>query len=238
MTKICIIGAGKMGTAIGKALSSYTIQMCDKGDKPEDAEVYILSVKPQDFPDAMHEHQLDLSDKLVISIMAGVSLERLQSESGSSKVVRSMPNLPLQVGQGFTAWIASSKFPEKTLARDIIACFGRELEVQDEAQLDSITALSGSGPAYFFALTELLSDKAQALGFNEEEAETIANQTFIGAAKLMEANNKSAQEWREAVTSKGGTTAAALNHLHEQKWDKIFYDAVEAARLRSQELNQ
>ena len=140
-----------------------------------------------------------------------------------------MPNLPLQIQAGLTGWIATPEV-EKGPIQEIFQTFGQEIEVENESDLDKITALSGSGPAYFFHLTELLQSKAESFGFTSAQAEKIANQTLIGAAKLLESSDKTAKEFREAVTSKGGTTEAALDILN-------FNAAIDAAEQKSKELN-
>ncbi|OGH68821.1 MAG: pyrroline-5-carboxylate reductase [Candidatus Magasanikbacteria bacterium RIFCSPHIGHO2_02_FULL_47_14] len=255
--KIGLIGAGNMGGAIYRALvqkfSPEDIFVCDHSQEKLDAlgvthgftkvtdmlpqvDVVLLGVKPQTFA----EIHLDLSDKLVISIMAGISLGSIAAKTGAARVVRSMPNLPAQVGQGLTGWVANENVTgqEKDLVQEIFTSFGKEIEVNEEAMVDVITALSGCGPAYFFYLTELLQEKALTLGLSSDQARIIAETTFVGAAHLLEKNTKTAKEWREAVSSKGGVTVAALSHLQKQKFDVIFDQAIDAAIRRSQELKQ
>ena len=121
--------------------------------------------------------------------------------------------------------------------KTIFDCVGTQLEVEEENKLDEITALSGSGPAYFYFLTELIYDKAIEFGFDHEDARKISEQTFTGAAAIFNHESATAKELKEAVTSKGGTTEAALKYLEENGFDKIFKDALEAAKNRSEELN-
>ncbi|MBU0982116.1 pyrroline-5-carboxylate reductase [Patescibacteria group bacterium] len=243
MTKIGIIGAGNMGSAIYRALSEkFTVSLCDSSsekvtaldtqnacDKMDEMDVIILAVKPQTFESL----SLNFEGKLVISIMAGISLSRLPA-----RAVRSMPNLPIQVKKGVVGWTASAvtSLEDKKLAAEIFSSFGTSIEVQDESLLDAITALSGSGPAYFFYFTELLAQKAQQMGFSAEESRLIAEQTFTGSAALLEANSLTAENWRQAVTSKGGTTEAALKEL-SQTLPPAFNSAIDAAFNRSKELN-
>ena len=229
--KIAIVGAGKMGKAMLKALPNATAydRESDLAAVLPDADIIIFAVKPQDFQNI----KIDLSEKLVISIMAGISIGKVKAQTSATQVVRSMPNLPLQVQAGLTGWFATPEV-EKDIVSQIFQAFGQEIEVENESDLDKITALSGSGPAYFFYLTELLQSKAEALGFTSDQAKTIANQTFIGAAKLLKSSDKTAKEFREAVTSKGGTTEAALNTLDIQE---NFNAAIDAAQQKSKELN-
>lgn len=239
-TQIAIVGAGKMGSAMLQSLKPDfpKTRAYDKGTdlKKElaKADVIILAVKPQSF----HEIQVNLTGKLVISIMAGVSITKVSNQLNTDKIVRSMPNLPLQISEGLTGWIATKEVKNKKLIKEIFNCFGQEIEVARESDLDKITALSGSGPAYFFYLCELMQEKAEQLGFTKQQAKKIAEQTFIGSAKLLETSNLSAQEFRQAVTSKGGTTEAALQTMISNKMHKIFQSAIDASKNRCKELNQ
>lgn len=243
--KIAIVGAGKMGSAMLKALATHFPQTqaydtdTDLNKVLPNADIIIFAVKPQDFDNCCQDLAIDLSKKLVISIMAGVSIKKISTQTKAKRVVRSMPNLPLQVNAGITAWLATKELNavnDKILIKKIFSCFGEEIEVKKESDLDKITALSGSGPAYFFYLCETLADKAKKMGFSDEDAEKIADATFIGSAKLLDAAQKSAKEFREAVTSKGGTTEAALKHLQKHKFDQTFCAAIDAAAHRSKEL--
>ncbi len=244
--RIAIVGMGKMGSAMVSALKKRfpdaAFALCDKDSdlnkELQGSDVVIFSVKPQDFAACTGAITIDLSKKLILSIMAGVTLKSLKENLKAARIVRSMPNLPLQVGAGFTAWTCAPEVTEKSLVKEIFSCFGKEIEVTEESKLDKITALSGSGPAYFFYLCELLAQKAQEFGFTDKEAGDIAKSTFIGAARLLEKSDLSAALWRAAVSSKGGTTEVAINHLTQNHWDRIFKEAIEAAKKRSQELSQ
>jgi len=231
--KIIIVGAGKMGSAMLSALPNATAvdKETDLAEVLPDADIIIFAVKPQDFT----ELKLDLPDKLIISIMAGISIEKIKAITSSKKIVRSMPNLPLQVKAGLTAWLATPEVEDTKPIKKIFSSFGEEIEVQNESDLDKITALSGSGPAYFFYLCELIQEKAEALGFTPEQAKKIASQTFIGSAQLLNSSEKSAAEFRTAVTSKGGTTEAALAEL--KPLQQILNTAIDAAENRAKELN-
>lgn len=234
--KIAIIGAGKMGTAIHEKLKGkFDVSLCGRGEGCE-GDVIIFCVKPQDFATCVEGLGEDLSERLVISIMAGVSLKTLMEKTGAMQVVRSMPNLPLQVGKGFTAWVCSKAVKEKEFLKSIFAAIGEEMELSEEDKLDAITALSGSGPGYFFYFCEILEAKAKEWGFSEEEAQKIVRATFVGSAKLLETGEKSATEWKLAVKSKGGTTEAALSRLEADGFDVLMKGALEAAKKRSQEL--
>ncbi len=225
-----------MGTAIHKALNGkFDVSLCGRGEACA-GEVVIFCVKPQDFAACVEGLGEDLNERLVISIMAGVSLKTLIEKTGAAQVVRSMPNLPVQVAKGFTAWVCTSAVLEKEFVKSIFAAFGEEMELREEVQLDAVTALSGSGPGYFFYFCEVLEAKAREWGFGEEEARKIVRATFAGSAELLESGEKSAAEWKLAVKSKGGTTEAALNVLEGGGFDALVKDALEAAKKRSQEL--
>ncbi len=236
MKRIAIIGAGTMGTALYSALKEkFDVLLCGRGDTP-DADVVLFCVKPQDFAACVDGLSMNLSQRFVISIMAGVSLKTLTEKTGATAVVRSMPNLPTQVGKGFTAWIASDAVTEKDFVKSIFAAVGEEMELRDETQLNAITALSGSGPGYFFYFCELLEEKAREWGFSEEESKKIVCATFVGSAKLLETSDKSAGEWKRTVASKGGTTEAALRHLEDGGFGAILKRAMEQAKKRSESL--
>ncbi|MFH0820800.1 MAG: pyrroline-5-carboxylate reductase [Candidatus Peregrinibacteria bacterium] len=247
-TKIVIIGVGNMGGAIARALTKTlgkeNLFLCDRGDNPNkaiaSADIVILAVKPQSFDELANSINMKLNGKLIISIMAGVTIKKISEKLGAKKIIRSMPNLGIQVKTGVIGWIASPKVTkeERRKVHGLFSTMGQSIEVKKESLLNAITALSGSGPAYFFYLTELLEEKAKSFGFSTNEARIIAETTLIGSSKLLEVGKKNAAEWRTAVTSKKGTTEAALSHLKTHHFDQIFLDAIEAAKKRSEELNQ
>ncbi len=255
MTTIGIIGYGNMGQAIyhvlEKAFGSDKLYVVDphaeklshlpKGHGSADVaavldkiDIVILAVKPQSFVQLATSLQMRLKGKKIFSILAGVSLASLQSNTGATDVVRAMPNLPLKVGLALTAWIPSQS---GAWALPILNALGDDLRVSNEDLLDAVGALSGCGPAYFFYLCELLARKAEALGFDSEQAQKIAEATFVGSAELLSYDIKSASEWRQAVTSKGGMTAAALEHLQKQGFEKTFDEAVDQSLQRAKALS-
>ncbi len=239
-TKISIVGAGKMGSAMLRALlpNFPQTQAYDKGTNLEKeltkADVVIIAVKPQDFT----QLQLNLSEKLVISIMAGVSIEKIATQLNTKQVVRSMPNLPLQIGEGLTAWLATPEVSHKELIKEIFGSFGQEIELTSEEEIDKITPLSGSGPAYFFYLCKLLEENAKALGFSPAAAKKIAEQTFTGSAKIFTESDKTADEWITAVASKKGVTQEVIDHFNQSDVPTILQDGIEKGIQRSKELNQ
>lgn len=237
--KIAIVGAGKMGRAMLTAIQTQ-FKNVNAFDKETDlstalpiADIVIFAVKPQDFSSI----NVNLSGKLVLSIMAGITIEKIKQQTKAMQVVRSMPNLPLQVQYGLTAWLASPEVEEKDTVRKIFKTFGHEIELNKEEEIDKITALSGSGPAYFIRFCELMQEKAEEMGFAPEDAKKIAETTFIGAAHWLESSPKPARILREEVTSKGGTTEAALNKMEETKIGENFKASIDAAKTKAKELN-
>ncbi len=246
MKKICIIGLGNMGRAMLSLLNDrgeFDAKGCDKNDDinntTKEADIVIIAVKPQSFREVCDVINIDLKNKLIISIMAGVSVEKIKNELEVDKVVRVMPNLPLKVGRGFSGWYCNSDVSddEKELVRGILQTFGEEIEVDTEEKIDQITALSGSGPAYFYFLAELIEKAAVDYGFSQEEAKKIAKNTYVGSAELFAKENISPEELRAKITSKGGTTQAALEYLQNNGFDKIFSGGIDAAKKRAKELN-
>jgi pyrroline-5-carboxylate reductase len=261
MDRIAIIGAGNVGGALYRSLvgvvgedalficDTHEAQLAKLGARHalRDAEVaarqgdaVIVAVKPQQFAALASSLAAPLEGKLVISVMAGVTLAKVAKALGSAAVVRCMPNLGAQVGRGATAWIAAPACspPQVELARRIFRATGIEIEVRDESLLDAFTALGGTGPAYFFYLTELLAENAQAMGFSVEQSRVLAREVLSASARLLETGDRSAADWRHAVTTPGGTTAAAMQAFDEHRFAVAFRAGLEAARRRSEELSR
>lgn len=233
MKKIAIIGGGEMGSAMAAKLKKkFSVQIVGRDSKMKPCEIVILAVKPQDF-DSL---KLNLKNELLISIMAGVNLKKLAT-TGAKKIVRSMPNLPLRVGAGFTGWV-SRNVTEKKLVKEIFSMFGEEIELKNEDAINAITALSGSGPAYFFYICELMVQQACDFGFSKKDAEKIAVETLIGAAELVRNKSESFADLRASVTSKKGTTEAAINYFMRSNFSKLFRDGIRRAKHRSEQLNK
>jgi len=207
----------------------------------ENAEVVLLAVKPQ----VIRDVALDLADliqkqqPLLISIAAGIRATDLQRWlGGSCALVRCMPNTPALVQSGATAlWRNEHVSDEQTdLAETILRAVGLALWVESEDLMDTVTALSGSGPAYFLLVMEALQEAGQALGLPEETAKLLSLQTAFGAAKMALESSEDAAILRQRVTSPGGTTEKALEVLENGGLRGLFSDALNAARSRSREL--
>lgn len=206
-----------------------------------EAETLVLAVKPQDMKAALASLAGSLRGKLVISIAAGVRLEALSRWlEGHRKLVRCMPNMPALIGAGITALCALPEVSaeERSTAQAILGAVGEIVWVDDERLLDPVTAVSGSGPAYVFWFIEQLATSAEKLGLPKDVSRKLALQTVLGAAKLAAASDKSPAELRQQVTSKGGTTEAALRVFDQEKLAERFARALEAASRRGAELGE
>lgn len=206
-------------------------------------EVLMLAVKPQLMKEALAPAAGKLKDQLVISIAAGLQLKDIGRWLGGkggnySRLVRSMPNTPALIGAGITGLYADPSVDHegRATAEKILKAVGRALWIEDEALMDVVTAVSGSGPAYVFYFIEALQNSGAALGLPAETARLLAIETFLGAAKLAEASSDPVDELRARVTSKGGTTAAAIEVFNTQGLDATIASGVEAAAARGREL--
>jgi len=207
----------------------------------KDAEIVVLSVKPQVMDDVLKGIAPVLrKETLVISIAAGIPAAKIEDalEEGV-RVVRVMPNTPALIGQGASALAAGSLADDADMevAESILQCVGLTVRVE-ENQIDAVTALSGSGPAYVFYLLEAMLVAAAEMGLEEETARTLALQTVDGAARLMKDSGEAASELRTKVTSKGGTTEAAIKSMEESGVKAAIVTALKAARARSIELSK
>lgn len=249
-----------MGEAIVKALnaskSSYKIYVSDKNaTKAEQAAIeyglesdlsysalgsvdaIILAVKPQDLS-GLAENVRDKISKqgILISIAAGTTIEKIRQLFGQNKVVRVMPNMGLMVGEGISAWTSSGlSESEKKKVQSLLNDLSENIEVNFEELIDAVTAVSGSGPAYFFLLAQALERSARSMGLSESEARLLVEKTLSAAAILQK--GKSYEELIKSVASKGGTTEAALRVLEEKGFGKIIDEAVRASQSRSRELS-
>ena len=201
--------------------------------------VVVMAVKPQDFKQvalslAPHLKAIDAQHLLIISIAAGIRLGSMTSWLGHSRCVRAMPNTPALIGMGMTGLCAGTSVDAQACAMAAALCnaVGQSVWVKDEHLIDAVTALSGSGPAYVFAFLEALQSGGEKLGLDPASARALAYATLQGAAQLAVNSAESAGSLREKVTSKGGTTAAALAVLKEEDWQGILEAALAAAAKR------
>jgi pyrroline-5-carboxylate reductase len=211
------------------------------GDLPDVApRAIVLAIKPQNFEASLPAYRgLVRPGVLVLSIAAGIVIETMERLLGDAAVIRAMPNTPAAVGAGMTALIGNRHVAaaDRALAQRLLAAVGRVVWLENEGQMDAVTAVSGSGPAYVFHLVEALAKAAEAQGLPLELATALARQTVVGSGALLAADPADAATLRRNVTSPGGTTAAALDVLMgEDALTRLMTEAVTAAARRSREL--
>jgi pyrroline-5-carboxylate reductase len=205
------------------------------------ADIVVLSVKPQMLASVLREIGPLLDDRqVVLSIVAGATLRTLTGGLAHRAVVRAMPNTPSQIRRGITVWVASSACSrqQRELARSVLRAIGSEKEVADETLVAMATALSGTGPTYLFAVMEALIDAGVHLGFPRELAHDLVVETLIGSAEYAAQSELHPAQLRNAVTSPGGTSAAAIYELEKGRLRTVLSDAVWAAYRRTLELGE
>lgn len=264
--RIAVLGAGNMGQAlvrglVDKSVYPQYITVYDPDPKKvallkKDAniriaktsrqavslaDVVILAVKPQVLPEVCTEVSSGLpAGALVVSIAAGVTISGIEKHFKKPlSVIRVMPNMPAQVGQGISAYSVGRHATGKhrKIAEAVLAAFGEVVPVP-EKMLDLVTAISGSGPAYFFLLAEKLIESAYELGMKAETAKKLAYHTALGSGRVMAETWEDPEDLITKVASKGGTTEAALKTFKRLGFGKIVQDAVKAAHRRSKELSE
>lgn len=264
--KILFIGGGAMATAIIDGLVSsgsispsavsvldpvstekandlsarYGITVASAPADVKAAEVIVLAFKPQNLPEAADMYRAFCHDgQVLISILAGISTEKLEAAFTPLPVIRVMPNLPLSVGAGAVG-LSGGRFATEahlSLAKSIFAPSGVCVSVPED-QLDAVTALSGSGPAYFCYLAEAMIEAAVREGLSEENARILCVETMRGTGLLLAKTNEDPAALRQRVTSKKGTTEAALNAMTESGFGEAVKNGVHAAAMRSRELGK
>jgi pyrroline-5-carboxylate reductase len=206
-----------------------------------DAQVVVIAVKPQMLGRVMRElrGRLD-AEQVVVSIVAGATIRTLVDGLQHAAVVRAMPNTPSQIRRGITVWSATEacSAAQRDLARGVLRALGEERQVADEAFVAMATALSGTGPTYLFAVMEALIDAGVHLGFPRELAHDLVVDTLIGSAEFARQSELHPAQLRNAVTSPGGTSAAAIYELEKGRIRTVFSDAVWAAYRRTLELGE
>lgn len=213
--------------------------MASNAEAVHEAEIVVLAVKPQMLGRVMREIAPALTDaQAVLSIVAGATLRTLAVGLGHAAVVRSMPNTPAQIRRGITVWTAAAACTsrQRELARAVLGALGTQHEVDDEEFVAMATALSGTGPTYLFAVMEALIDAGVHLGFPRELAHDLVVETLVGSAEFAKRSELHPAQLRNAVTSPGGTSAAAIYELEKGRIRTVFSDAVWAAYRRTLEL--
>jgi len=262
--KIAFLGGGNMATAliggmIKQGVAPASIRVietaaenrqrltrdlgveCVSGadDAAMDCDVIVLAVKPQQMREAVAPLAGKLNAQLVVSIAAGLRLADIRRWLGGHKrLVRAMPNTPALIGAGVTGLYAASSVskPERQAAESIMSAVGSTLWVDDEAMMDAVTAISGSGPAYVFYFIAAMQQAAVQMGFSVEQARKLSLGTFVGAARLAEQSGEDVAVLRDRVTSKGGTTEAALLAMDADNVAAAIARAAQAAQARGREL--
>ncbi|MFH1347645.1 MAG: pyrroline-5-carboxylate reductase [Candidatus Margulisiibacteriota bacterium] len=263
MTRIGFIGGGKMAEALISRLGSpqriiasdisrkrlnylkkkYKIKITPDNLDVFACDIVILAVKPQNMAGVLmglrNAERVTRKRKIIISIAAGVSLKYLQKNLPDCQIIRAMPNNPALVGAGMTALAKGKRVTPYVLrvTKGIFQTVGEVIEVP-ERLMDAVTGLSGSGPAYVYLMIEALASAGEKLGIAKKEAEKLAVQTVLGAAKTMKETGKTAKELREMVASPGGTTIEGLKVLEKRKFSEALVEAVKAAAEKSKKLSQ
>lgn len=239
--------ADRFSSAAGASGVKFTI---DAKDCPADFPVQdsdswvVLAVKPQQMREACEQAPTNLRNALaqtkIFSIAAGISIAAISQWCRNAAIVRAMPNTPALVGKGVTGLFADPAVSAtaRTQAGQIMAAVGEVVWVEKEELIDAVTALSGSGPAYVFRFLEALTQAGAGLGLESGQAQALALNTLKGAVALLESSAESPAALREKVTSKGGTTAAALASLEQDQFQKIIERALQAAHDRSVQMSK
>lgn len=205
----------------------------------KNADVVVLAIKPQDAARAMQELKKKfVSGQLVISIMAGITLDTLCQDLAHDKIVRSMPNMPAQIGEGITAWVHTEGITrqQKKLAQKLLSALGEETLFNHEKYMDMATAISGCGPAYIYLIIETLTDAGVHIGLTRAMAEKLAVETTIGSARSIKVLQKHPAELRNMVTSPGGITAEGLLQLENGGLRSLILKAVIATYEKARKM--
>jgi pyrroline-5-carboxylate reductase len=265
--KIAVIGCGNMGMAYTHSFVKQGIatkeslllieKMAEKKIELErldiakvigsisaeiaDYRYIILAVKPQDFEATAAEiRKYVTTEHVFISIMAGVTIQKIKTLLNTSNAVRAMPNTPAQINMGVTAYAHTEEINDKQLkeVETILSSTGKVVYLPNENLLDAVTAISGSGPAYYFYYVKHMIEAGIKLGMTEEMAATLVKQTMIGSYHLIMDSPKTLDELIASVKSKGGTTEAALDHFEDSLVGKSIIDALGKAEQRAKELSK
>lgn len=265
--KVLVIGAGNMGLAYADAIARS--EHLKKGDLliydnapqkqkelqkvnhfevqtdltacVDQADIVFLAVKPYHIEELFAELKPRLQpDQIAVSIMAGVSIQTMQTGLGLEKVVRAMPNLPAQVGKGITTFTASDAVSrlELSTVESILDTTGRSIQLDNENDIDASTGISGSGPAYVFYFMQSMLEAALKMGFSDYDAKALVSVTFEGAVELFKKHKLSPENWMDRVASEGGTTRAALDSMEDNNVKELIQEAAFAAFNRAVELGK
>lgn len=264
---VLMIGAGNMGSTYAEGMSKSTLlnnrklKIFDKDpeklravqekdilasfykleDCLPDADMVFIAVKPDHAPGLFEEMKPFINHKqMFVSLMAGVTLETMVQGLQVKKVVRTMPNLPAQIGKGVTSYTATEEVSqlELIMVRSFLDMTGESIHVENENFIDASTGISGSGPAYVFYFMQSMLEAAKKMGFSDYDSQVLVSSTFEGAVQLFNESNITPNTWMERVASKGGTTRAALDFMEENHVKDLIKDAAYAAFNRAVELGK
>ncbi len=265
--KVLVIGAGNMGLTYseGMAQSSFlnrrklmihdisteTIELLRKDgrfdvyEKIEDclpkADIVFIAVKPYHCEELFEEIKPFVNNQQVfVSLMAGITIEKIQNLLDVDKVVRTMPNLPAKVGKGVTSFTASEEVTrvELIMVRNLLDTTGESIHVKNEDFINKSTGISGSGPAYIFYFMQSMLEAAKKMGFSDNDSKVLVSNTFEGAVTLFNDSDLSPETWMDRVASKGGTTRAALDSMEDNNVKELIKEAAYAAFNRATELGE
>ncbi|OBX25545.1 pyrroline-5-carboxylate reductase [Gelidibacter algens] len=265
--KVLVIGAGNMGLTYAEGmassplLSKHKLRIFDTDPKKIEtlrqqpqfevydtlddclpkADLVFIAVKPFHSEDLFEKMKPMLNDEQIfVSLMAGVTIQTIQEHLGQNKVVRTMPNLPAQVGKGVTSYTESEEVSkvELLMVRNLLDTTGTSIHVETENFIDASTGISGSGPAYVFYFMQSMLEAALKMGFSDYDSKVLVSNTFEGAIELFNQNDISPKSWIAKVASKGGTTQAAIDSMDDNNVKQLIQDAAYAAFDRAVELGK
>ena len=222
-----------------KLKEQFGVQMhAAPGAQLASAALVVWAIKPQIFKDAALQTRFHTKTALHLSVAAGITSSSIAHWLNTDHVVRAMPNTPAIIGKGMTALYGRPAVSDagRTLVDRVIKTTGQRLWLDDEDQLDVVTALSGSGPAYVFYFIEAMIEAGVSMGLKREQAHQLAVGTFVGSAALAKASTEPIEILRSRVTSKGGTTYAAITSMEQSEVKTLFMRAMQAARQRAKEM--
>ncbi|MBF8148492.1 pyrroline-5-carboxylate reductase [Winogradskyella sp. F6397] len=265
--KVLVIGAGNMGLTYAEGmaesplLSKHKLKIYDTDPKKIEslskdarfivyddlndclpkADIVFIAVKPY-HSDGLFEEMKPMlnTNQVFVSLMAGVTIDTIKQKLDANKVIRTMPNLPAQVGKGVTSYTESKAVSrvELLMIRNLLDTTGTSIHVNTEKFIDASTGISGSGPAYVFYFMQSMLEAAQEMGFSDYDSKVLVSSTFEGAIELFNQNNISPKSWIDKVASKGGTTQAAIDSMEDNNVKQLIQDAAYAAFDRAVELGK
>lgn len=264
---ILVIGGGNMGYTYAEGMSKSALLNNEKikiMDASEDtrlnldkhihfeiysslenclplADIIFIAVKPYHSEALFKEMKPYLNEEqIIVSLMAGVTMQTIHDGLEINKIVRAMPNLPAKVGKGLTSFTASDTVSRVELmtVKNLLDTTGESIHVNTEKEIDASTGISGSGPAYVFYFMQSMMEAAKQMGFSPEDSKILVSQTFEGAIKLFNESNLSPQSWMDKVASKGGTTEAALDSMEDNNVNELIKEAAFSAFERAVELSK